>query len=533
MKSIKGMILILLLGLLLYSQPAHSQVPFERIRRADAEPGNWLTYSGNLQSQRYSALKQITTANVSRLKPVWVYQVRALHKLETTPLVVDGVMYITEPPSDVTALDTRTGRPLWRHRRTIPEDVRVCCGQVNRGVAILDDLLFIGTIDSHLVALDAKTGHVRWDTAVADYKTGHSITVAPLAVKDKVIVGIAGGEFGVRGFLDAYEAKTGKKVWRFWTVPGAGEPGNETWAGDSWKTGSATTWVTGSYDPELNLIFWGTGNPGPDWNGDVREGDNLYSDCLLALDADTGKLKWYFQFTPHDVHDWDATQIPVLAEGTVRGKRRKLILFANRNAFYYVLDRQTGEFLLGAPFAKQTWAKELDDNGRPIRLPGTFPTIQGTVVYPSVPGATNWFSPSYSPLTKLFYVAAKEQGGIYFMGEAEYKPGILFEAGGFHAIPGDEPYGAVRAIQPETGQVQWEFKLHTPARAGLLSTAGGLVFGGANEGDFFALDALTGKPLWNFQTGGQINSNPISYLSEGKQHVAIAAGQSIFIFALD
>ena len=296
-------ILILVLGLLLGSQQTPAQVPYERIRRAEAEPGNWLTYSGNFQSHRFSALRQINAANVGRLKPAWVYQIGERHNFETTPLVVDGVMYLTEHPSHVTALDTRTGRPLWKHRRTIPEDARVCCGQVNRGVAILDDQVFVGTVDSHLVALDARTGHVRWDTVVADYKTGHSITVAPLVVKDKVIVGIAGGEFGVRGFLDAYEAKSGKRAWRFWTIPGPGEPGNETWAGDSWKTGSATTWVTGSYDPELNLVFWGTGNPGPDWNGDFRLGDNLYSDCLVALDADTGKLKWYFQFTPHDVHD--------------------------------------------------------------------------------------------------------------------------------------------------------------------------------------------------------------------------------------
>ncbi len=524
-------ILILVLGLLLGSQQTPAQVPYERIRRAEAEPGNWLTYSGNFQSHRFSALRQINAANVGRLKPAWAYQIGERHNFETTPLVVDGVMYLTEPPSHVTALDTRTGRPLWKHRRTIPEDARVCCGQVNRGVAILDDQVFVGTVDSHLVALDARTGHVRWDTVVADYKTGHSITVAPLVVKDKVIVGIAGGEFGVRGFLDAYEAKSGKRAWRFWTIPAPGEPGNETWAGDSWKTGSATTWVTGSYDPELNLVFWGTGNPGPDWNGDFRLGDNLYSDCLVALDADTGKLKWYFQFTPHDVHDWDSTQVPVLAEGTVRGKRRKLVLFANRNAFYYVLDRQTGEFLLGTPYAKQTWAKELDEDGHPIRLPNTFPTVEGTEVYPGVAGATNWFSPSYSPPTNLLYVAVRERGDIFFKGEVEYKPGSLFTAGGNRRIPGG--YGAIRALQPETGHLRWKFRLHSPPWAGVLSTAGGLVFGGSEEGDFFALDASTGKSLWNFQTGGEITANPITYLSNGKQHVVIAAGQALLAFALD
>ncbi len=514
------------------SPPLLVQVPFEKIRRAESEPANWLTYSGSYPAHRFSPLKQITTENVRRLKPAWVYQIAARDKVETTPLVVDGVMYITEPPSDVTALDTRTGRPLWKYRRTIPEGVMVCCGRVNRGVAILDDLVFLGTLDAHLVALDAKSGVVRWDATVADYKTGHTITGAPLAVKDKVIIGIAGGEYGVRGFLDAYEAGTGRRAWRFWTIPGPGEPGNETWGGESWKTGAAPTWVTGSYDSEMNLVFWGTGNPGPDWNGDVRPGDNLYSDCLLALDADTGKLRWYFQFTPHDVHDWDATEIPVLVDGTFRDKPRKLVLFANRNGFYYVLDRLTGEFLTGTPYIKQTWAKGLDEKGRPIRLPNTFPTREGTVVWPHVDGGTNWFSPSYSPLSKLFYVAAQEKGAVYFTGEAERTAGAGFYGGTFKLVPGEEGYGAIRALDPETGRLQWEFRLHSPPWAGVLSTAGGLVFGGTMEGDFFALDARTGKVLWKFQTGGRVFSNPISYVSDGKQHIAIAAGQAIFAFSL-
>jgi alcohol dehydrogenase (cytochrome c) len=523
---------VVVLALAWFSQGARAQVPYERILKAESEPGNWLTYSGNYSSHRHSALKQITAGNVSRLKPAWVYQTRATQKVEATPLVVDGVMYISEPPSNVTALDTRTGRPLWRYRRNTPSDIRVCCGQVNRGVAILDDMLFIGTIDGHLVALDSRTGRVLWDNLLADYKVGYSITVAPLVVKDKVIIGMAGGEYGVRGFLDAYYAKNGKQAWRFWTVPAAGEPGSETWAGDSWKRGAAATWVTGSYDPELNLVLWGTGNPGPDTNGEVRLGDNLFSDCLLAINPDTGKMKWYFQFTPHDVHDWDSVQIPVLAEGTVRGKRRKLVLFTNRNGFYYVLDRETGEFLLGKAYAKQTWAKGLDDRGRPILAPGADPSPEGTRAWPNVDGANNWYSPTYSPLTKLLYVATREMGAIFYFGEAEYIPGVPYWGGGWRPIPDDDAYGVVRAFQPETGDVKWEFRLHTPPMAGLLSTAGGLVFGGTHEGEFYALDASTGKLLWSFQTGGQIIANPISYLSDGKQHVAIAAGQSIFVFAL-
>ncbi len=513
--------------------PLAAQVSFERLRKAELEPGNWLTYSGNYSAHRHSPLKQITALNVARLRPVWVHQISRLDKFETTPLVADGVMYISESPSNVTALDTRTGRTLWRYRRTLPRDLRLCCGQVNRGVALLDDLVFVGTVDAHLVALDSKSGVVRWDATVADYKTGHSITVAPLAVKDKIIVGIAGGEFGVRGFIDAYSAKTGERAWRFWTIPAPGEPGSETWAGESWKTGSATTWVTGAYDSESNTVFWGTGNPGPDWNGEVRLGDNLYSDSLVALDGDTGKLKWHFQFTPHDVHDWDATEVPVLAEAVVRGQKRKVVLFANRNGFYYVLDRASGQYLQGKAFIHQTWAKDLDDSGRPVRLPNTFPSVEGTKVYPSVPGATNWFSPSYSPQTNLFYVAAREEGSVYHMGEADYKAGALFHGGGERYVPGEEGWGAIRALEPATGAMKWEYRLHSPPWAGVLSTAGGLVFGGTNEGMLFALDATAGKQLWRFQTGGMVASNAISYLSGGKQHIAMAAGNAIFAFAVE
>ena len=512
---------------------AHAQVPFERIRNAEQEPGNWLTYSGNYSAHRHSPLDQISAANVAKLKPAWEYQTTAIAPVETTPLVIDGIMYLTEPASNVTALDTQTGRPIWKYQRTVPKDIRVCCGKVNRGVAALDEQIFVGTVDAHLVALDARTGAVRWDAAVADYKTGHAITVAPLAVKDKVIVGIAGGEYGVRGFIDAYDAKTGKQLWRFWTIPGPGEPGHETWAGDSWKTGSATTWVTGAYDPNLNLLYWGTGNPGPDWNEESRAGDNLYTDSLLALDPDTGKLKWYFQFTPHDMHDWDSTEVPVLANVSIGGRERKVVLFANRNGFYYVLDRVTGEYLHGNAYAYQTWAKGLDDRGRPVRVPNMGPTDQGIKVYPEAAGANNWYSPSFSPKTGLLYVAVREKGGLFYKGEAAYKAGDLFSGGGLRDIPGEKGYGFIRAMMPASGEMRWEYKIFSSPWAGVLSTAGGLVFAGTNEGDFLALDASTGKSLWRFQTGGSVQSNPISYLSHGKQYVAIAAGNVIFAFSVD
>jgi alcohol dehydrogenase (cytochrome c) len=512
---------------------AQAQVTFDRLRHAEREPGNWLTYSGSYDAHRYSSLDQINAQNVGKLRPLWVHQLDALDKAETTPLVVDGVMYVTESPSNVKALDTRTGRQMWSLRREVPKDVRICCGQVNRGVAILDDLVYVGTVDAHLIALDAKTGSVRWDATVADYKTGHAITAAPLALKDKIVVGMAGGEFGVRGFLDAYDAKTGKLAWRFWTVPVKGEPGAETWAGESWKNGAATTWITGSYDPSLNIVYWGTGNPGPDWNGDVRVGDNLYSDCLIAIDADTGKLKWYFQFTPHDVWDIDATEIPVLVDGVFRGEPRKLVLFANRNAFYYVLDRQTGQFLHGRPYARQTWAKQLDDSGRPISAPGAQPTEEGVKVYPHSAGGTNWFSPSFSSTANLFYVAARESGAVVYKGEADYRPGAEYNGGGLRDIPGEPGWGAIRALEPMSGELRWEYKLFSPPWAGVLSTAGGLVFGGCDEGYFFALGAASGEPLWRFQTGGKIISNPMSYLSDGKQRVAIAAGHAIYVFGLE
>lgn len=511
---------------------AIAQVPYERILKAPAEPASWLTYSGDYASWHYSALNQINRANVSRLRVAWMYQVRGTQHFEATPLVFDGVMYLTDPPSNVTALDIRTGRPLWHYRRPTPAGVPACCGQVNRGVAALDGQIFINTIDSHLVALDARTGRVNWDVEVADWKLAYTLTAAPLAVKDKIIVGSAGAEYGVRGFLDAYDAKTGKRVWRLWTTPSPGEPGSETWSGDSWKYGGATTWVTGSYDPELNLLYWGTGNPGPDYDGTVRLGDNLYSDCVIAVDADTGKLKWHFQFIPHDVNDIDSNQIPVLIDADWKGKRRKLMLFGNRNAFYYVLDRATGEFLHARQFTRQNWTKGLDAKGRPIPNPDAVPSEKGALVYPDDDGSANWFSPSYSPRTNLFYLSAREKGALYFKTSVEYRPGRLY-LGAVKRDLAEEPYGMIRALDPLTGAEAWSFRVQSPPWCGLLSTAGDLVFSGTMEGDFFALDAKTGKPLWRFQTGGEIWSNPISYEFEGRQYVSVNAGNSVVVFAID
>jgi alcohol dehydrogenase (cytochrome c) len=517
----------------LSASDAFAQVPYQRILAADREPSDWLTYSGNYQSHRFSQLNQINRQNVAQLKPAWIYQVRRTGIVETSPIVADGVMYITEPPSTVTALDVRTGRPLWTWTPAIPPDVIIIGSPpVNRGVAALDDKVFVGTVHGHLVALDAKSGAVRWDVVVGDNKLAYYLTSAPLAIDGRIIVGVSGAEAGIRGYLDAYDPKTGRRVWRTHTIPAPGEPGSETWGGDSWKTGGGSAWLTGSYDPALNLLYWGTGNPGPDWNGDGRPGDNLYTCSLLAIDPTDGKIKWHFQFTPHDTHDWDSNEIPVLFDATIDGRARKLVTMANRNAFYYVLDRETGEFLRGVQYAKQTWTDGLSARGRPYLRPGLDPSFEGTLVWPNIVGAANWYSPTYSPQTKLFYQATREMGTYYLKGEADYKPGQAFAGGGGRALNGDDAWGAVRALDSTTGSLKWEFKLVTPPMAGLLSTAGGLVFGGSEEGNFFALDADTGKPLWDLQLGGAIRANPISFAVDGKQYVAIAAGYSLFVFGL-
>ena len=514
--------------------PLFSPVTWERLLNAAAEPHNWLMYSGTFDSQRYSRLDQIHNRNVGELELKWAYQLSELDRAETTPLVVDGVMFITEAPSNVVALDAKTGRPYWRYNHDLPDDLRICCGRNNRGVAILGDTLFMSTLDAHLVAVDARTGSVLWDTEVADYRAGYSKTAAPLVVKDKVVTGIGGGEFGIRGFLDAYNADDGGLDWRTHTIPGPDNPDNQTWAGDSWRTGGSPTWLTGSYDPDLDLVYWGTGNPGPDYNGDVRMGDNLYADSVLAVDGNTGDLSWYFQFTPHDVHDWDANQIPILADIEFDGDMRKVMMWANRNAFYYTLDRETGEFLVGKPFAKQTWAEGLDENGRPIRIPNTFPSADGTLVSPPVTGGTNWQSPAYSRRTELFYVMAFDGEAKYFIRDEAYVEGDKYTGGGQERVlPIDKYTSAVRAIDPRTGDRRWEYRVQPQSWAGLLATAGDLVFGGSSDGYFYALDAVSGQELWHVSVGGQVRAAPMTYAVDGQQYVTIAVGSVVYTFGLD
>jgi alcohol dehydrogenase (cytochrome c) len=509
------------------------RVPYERIRAADREPGSWLTYSGGYAGHRFSPLSEITPANAARLRPVWVYQVLEGGPVEATPLVADGVMYLTEARSRVTALDLATGRPLWRYEPQIPRRV-VAIGYPpsNRGVALLDDKVYVGTLDGRLVALDAASGAVRWNVEVGDNKIGYGITSAPLAINGLIVIGVSGGESGIRGFIDAYDATSGQRAWRFYTVPGPGEPGHETWSGDSWRTGGGSTWLTGTYDPDLNVVYWGVGNPAPVYNGDVRPGDNLYTCSIVALDAATGKLRWHHQFTPHDTHDWDANQVPMLVDTTIEGRPRKLLVTANRNGFYYVLDRVDGQFVRGTAYARQTWARGLDAHGNPIAVPGTEPSEKGTLVWPSLQGATNWFSPSYDARSGVVFVPVREMGSTYFKRPVSYETAKLFEGGGEIVKADDEVFGAVRALDVLTGKRNWEHRLLSPLWAGVMATAGGLVFGSTNEGNVYALDARDGRAVWDFQTGGGCHANPVSYDVNGRQHVAVACGQALFAFAL-
>ena len=514
--------------------PAFTPVTWERLVNAADEPQNWLMYSGTFDSQRHSRLEQVHTRNVGQLELKWAYQIPEIDRAETTPLVVDGVMFVTEAPSNAVALDAATGRQYWRYEHELPDDLRICCGRNNRGVAILGETLYMSTLDAHLVAIDARTGNLVWNREVADHQAGYSKTAAPLIVKDQVVTGIAGGEYGIRGFLDSYNAETGEQEWRAWTIPGPDHPDNRTWAGDSWRTGGSPTWITGSYDPELDLVYWGTGNPGPDWNGDVRLGDNLYADSALALNGETGELAWYFQFTPHDVHDWDAIQIPILGDIMYEGEQRKVMMWANRNAFYYTIDRETGEFLVGTPFAEQTWAEGLDANGRPIRVPNTAPTPEGVVVSPPIGGGTNWWSPAFSPRTQLFYVNAFDGEQEYFTRDEEYVEGETFMGGGGNnVLPIDHYQSYIRAIEPATGNIRWEYPIAPRSTSGLLSTEGDLLFGGTVDGWFFALDAVSGEELWHINVGSRVHSGPMTYAVDGRQYVSIAAGNVVFTFGLD
>jgi alcohol dehydrogenase (cytochrome c) len=503
----------------------------DRIRRTQAEPHNWLTYWGNYQGHHYSALKQINTANVSQLQARWAVQMPGDTLLETTPIVIDGVMYTSGMPGDVYALDARSGLQIWKYSRKQKVVNAYESNRFNRGVAVLGNRVFFGTLDAALIALDARTGQPLWEVQVADTMEGFSITSPPLAIKDKIIVGVAGGEYGVRGFLDAYDAKTGKRLWRFYTTPGPGEFGNETWKGDTWKLGGAATWLTGSYDPELDLLYWSVGNPGPDMDAEIRKGDNLFSCSVIAFDPNTGQRKWHYQFTPNDDHDWDANQNLILVDRVWQGQPRKLLIQANRNGFLYVLDRTNGKFLQATPFVRQTWNAGFDASGRPRFAPNSSATPEGNVVYPSLVGGTNWQAPSFDPASNWLYLVFAESGNRYIRAETPYEPGKGYWGG--RTLPVEGSYAGIRALDTTTGDRKWEYKVSQGSlSAGVMASASGLVFAGTREGNLIALESATGNLLWRFQTGGTIASAPISYAVDGKQFIALAAGGVLYSFAL-
>jgi alcohol dehydrogenase (cytochrome c) len=495
---------------------------------------NWPSYNGDYTGRRYSGLSQINTTNVARLAAQWVFHAPNATRLEGTPQVVDGIMFVTVA-NDCYALDARTGRLIWHYARPVTEGlIDDASSHHSRGVGIWHDRLYMETDNAHLLCLDVRSGNLIWDITYADTKqSNYGATSSPLVVKDQVLVGTSGGDDGVRGFLVAFDAKSGKEIWRFWTIPGPGEFGNTSWPGDMYLHGGGTAWMPGTYEAGTNTLYWGTGNPAPDFYGEGRPGDDLYTDCVVALDADTGKLKWYYQFTPHDLNDYDSVETPVLVDAVYQGHPRKLLVEANRNGFVYVLDRTNGKFLSAAPFVDNiNWAKGIDDSGHPIKT-GIIPGPDGTEVCPSYAGATNWYSPSYNPGTHLFYFLGNNSCNIFVAKPQEYSYGVAYYATGTKRVPGEDSTRWLMAYDMDKHSFAWRYaQVGRGGQAGLMSTAGGLVFFGDDSDSLEAVDAHSGHPLWHFNTGQALTASPMSFAFQGRQYVAIAAGSDIFSFAL-
>ena len=534
-----GFILALVAGLLQAASAQQPSVPNPPVGvTADdllARPvgANWTSYNGDYTGQRYSSLQEINAANVNQLQAAWVFHPGNSQRLEVTPVVVRGVMYVTSA-NDVFALDARTGRTLWHHQRPLSTGLLDdAAAHKNRGVAVWQNSVYVETDDAHLLRLDARSGNLIWDVEYADKVKHYGATSAPLVVKDMVIVGTSGGDSGVRGFVAAFDTVTGKMKWHFWTIPGPGEPGSSSWPGDSYLHGGATTWMPGTYDPELNTLYWTTSNAAPDYVGDTRPGDDLYTACVVALNADTGELRWYFQFTPHDLYDYDANETPVLIDKEENGATRRLLVQADRNGFFYVLDRTDGKFLRATPFVdKLNWAKNIDSSGRPV-LSGKIPTAEGTYICPGIEGATNWYSPSYNPATGLFYVVALESCNVYFANPERFETGRTYYNTGTKLPPDENSQKVLLALSLSDGKIVWRYPQVGAARswAGTLTTAGGLVFFGDDSDSLEAVDATTGRPLWHFNTGQTIYASPMTYAVDGVQYVTLAAGSDIFTFS--
>jgi alcohol dehydrogenase (cytochrome c) len=495
---------------------------------------DWPSYNGDYTGRRFSGLKEINKSNVSQLRAAWVFHPGNTQRLEATPVVIRGVMYVTSA-NDVFALDASTGRSLWHYSRPVSTGLLDdAAAHKSRGVAVWDHFVYAETDDAHLLCLDARSGNLLWDVQYADKVKQYGATSAPLVVKDEIVVGTSGGDSGVRGFVAAYDARKGTLKWRLWTIPGPGEFGSESWPGDLYLHGGATTWMPGTYDPELDTLYWTTSNAAPDFDGDGRPGDDLYTACVLAIDASTGKLKWYFQFTPHDVYDYDANETPVLMDTEENGAPRHLLLQANRNGFFYVLDRTNGKFLRATPFLeKVTWANGIDASGRPI-FSGRIPSKEGTTICPGIVGATNWFSPSYNPETGLFYVMALENCDLYFSKPKPFTQGETFYGTGTKRGLNGHSEKILLALSPSDGKKVWSYPQAGRGNSwgGTLTTAGGLVFFADDAESFEAVDAQSGQPLWHFNTGQPFSASPMTYAVDGVQYVSICAGSDVFSFAL-
>lgn len=505
-----------------------NDVNYERLLHARSESQNWLTYYGDYDGKRYSLLDQINTENVKRLGPAWIFQAgmsghiagASTYAFEACPMVVDGVMYVTGWDGWFWALDAKTGEEFWRYKHAVPFDVSLCCGNVNRGCAVANGKVYFVTPNAHLLALDATTGKKVWEKTIGDVRAGESASLAPLVVKDTIITGSAGGEFGVRGHIDCWDLQTGEQRWRCYTVPKPGEPGSETWPadGESWARGGANHWVTGTYDPETNLYYAGTGNPAPDFDGAVREGDNLYTDSVVAVDVDSGEIKWHYQFTPHDLWDYDSTMEMTLFERD--GK--KLLGHFDKNGYFFVLDRTNGELQHVTPYVDRIDWGAITRDGKVT--PRKYPDKEGEPVhfYPGPAGAKEWTHAAYNPRTEMFYVPVADVGATATRRRREFKEGMPYW-GAAVQVDIDNMAGSVSAIDTH-GEEQWRWRLPYPMAASVLTTAGDLVFAGTPKGEFVALNARTGEELWKFQCGSGHHSSPMTYSVDGKQYVAVPVG---------